>query len=486
MKFSKYQLDIENETITGSGNIAVEATAGSGKTTVTVKCASSLPKFKKNIFLSFSKAIVDELKERLPDYFKAATLHSLGYGMIRQYYKDLKLDDDRFFKMAMELYPKETRSTNKKAKQVFKECFWIQDVAKFARMTLTPFEVDPLKEMCQYYALDFTKDVLEKTIKLLNDSYKKITTIDFTDMIYLPVRFPHLIGQKYDNVLWDEAQDANNCQITFVELIKKPEGRLIAVGDSQQSIYGFMGSNIDSFAKIKERFNTKEFTLPISYRCPKEVVEFAQGVYDTIQYHEDAIQGSVRVGSVYDIQEGDMVLCRNTLPLVHVYFQLISADIKATIIGKDIESGLIEFAKKVMSDSFQGVEFKMDRELQDLKEELQEIGFAKPEKHNKYRTLIEKIKVISLILHKVNKCNELIPKIHEIFSDTKDAAKLMTIHRSKGLEAKRVFVLESFFGKQLIPSEYADQDWEMVQEKNLEFVAYTRSKSELILFDVDE
>ena len=52
---------------------------------------------------------------------------------------------------------------------------------------------------------------------------------------------------------------------------------------------------------------------------------------------------------------------------------------------------------------------------------------------------------------------------------------MSTIHKAKGLEADNVFILN----KNLLPSKYVKQDWELEQEKNLEYVAITRTKKTL-------
>jgi hypothetical protein len=71
--------------------------------------------------------------------------------------------------------------------------------------------------------------------------------------------------------------------------------------------------------------------------------------------------------------------------------------------------------------------------------------------------------------------DDLIAKLNQIFSDNSDGICLSTIHKSKGLEADRVFIIH----EDLMPSKHAKKDWEKLQEKNLMYVAYTRAKSVL-------
>ena len=101
-------------------------------------------------------------------------------------------------------------------------------------------------------------------------------------------------------------------------------------------------------------------------------------------------------------------------------------------------------------------------------------------------TLLEKCDIIRFILNKVNKLSDLIPKLHEIFHEDKKATRLMTIHRAKGLECERVFFIERYNDTILCPSKYATKDWEIIQEKNLLFVAYTRAKSEFCFINYQD
>jgi superfamily I DNA/RNA helicase len=115
---------------------------------------------------------------------------------------------------------------------------------------------------------------------------------------------------------------------------------------------------------------------------------------------------------------------------------------------------------------------KLDAFFQELKDD----GVSKPESNPKFVALQEKCDILSVILEKCGSAKDLVPKIIEIFHEDRKAIKLLTAHRSKGLECKRVFFIETFNNKQLLPSEYAVLDWQKVQENNLLFVVYTRAK----------
>lgn len=478
---SIHQQAIYNEVQNGTGHLCVQASAGAGKTTTILECLKLVPKFKRTLFLSFSNGIVDELKKRVPSGVLASTLHSLGYRMLQRAYKTLELQEDKYFKRALSSLEKEERN-----KDTFRDCYRVQDICTFARMTLTPFTLEDLMEMCEHFGLDWTVETITKSIQLLQPE-RLFRNIDFTDMIYLPVvGGDSIITQKYDYIFVDEAQDLNDCQKKFVEMLLSKSGRLICVGDNFQTIYGFTGVPIDSFEKLQQRPNTTTLRLPVSYRCGKKIVEKAKEVCDLIEPYVDNEDGEVRIGSLHEVQESDLVISRTTRPLVALYFHLIERDVKSTVVGKDIEKGLLQLAEKCKSYSFEGLKNNFVVQKNSLITELKGLGIKQVLTHPRYINLCEKIQVLELIVTKVERPELLRDKIVEIFSESKNAARLMTLHRSKGLENDRVFMIESYNGEKLLPSKYATRDWEKLQERNLAFVGYTRAKKSLIFISIDD
>jgi superfamily I DNA/RNA helicase len=76
----------------------------------------------------------------------------------------------------------------------------------------------------------------------------------------------------------------------------------------------------------------------------------------------------------------------------------------------------------------------------------------------------------------------LLQRLYDIITANKDAIKISTIHKAKGLENERVFILE--YDK--LPWKRFDmQPWEITQELNLKYVAITRAKQELYLVKSD-
>jgi superfamily I DNA/RNA helicase len=76
--------------------------------------------------------------------------------------------------------------------------------------------------------------------------------------------------------------------------------------------------------------------------------------------------------------------------------------------------------------------------------------------------------------------DEVVKKIEQVFTDDKSGQgiKLSSVHKAKGLEAKRVFILMP--KKAPMPHPMAKSSWERVQEMNIKYVAITRAIEELV------
>jgi len=487
---SPQQIDIFDKGLNTGSNICVSAAPGSGKTTTIValsKLMRSRPS-QKGLFLAFSRSIVEELKTKLPRTIECSTLHSKGYKSLIRGYRGLKFKMSEykgimFAKIATQGLKFKTDA------EKFNYEMSLQDGLNLARMN---YSTD-FKLMCRKYALEAQPKDLSVAYNAMTDYNDNIcaedgkNVIDFTDMVFLPI-YKNFRLDTYHEIFVDECQDLNACQLAFVEkMVKRYVGRIIAVGDKKQAIYSFAGADIKSFEKLEQRNNTEVLPLSVSYRCAKEIVKLAQKVYPDIQYHEDSPDGILRTDtSVSDAGQGDFILCRNVKPLITVYFILIGQNKKCTIVGKDIEKGLLNLTEKLNNYSkWDGFE-KLEEMLQYKAEILSERGVKDPTNHPVYCNFEEEIEVLRIIAETIRakSFREISAKIRDIFQQKGEAIKLMTIHKSKGLEANRVFVIEVFDGKKLIPSHYAKQDWELIQERNLMFVAYTRAKQELVLVNL--
>lgn len=474
MEFSVYQKLIFSFVKQSEQNAVVEAVAGSGKTTTSVQAMKYVPSYMNVLFAAFNKSIVEELERRVPDYVTVRTMHSLGWSAMKRHYgHDIELIDRKSMNHAEKLFSK--LRPNK--------WFWgylnnLTKIADIVRQNVY-FDEYVIEEAMEKHAIPvITGDEPQHVMQLIKSMSQDLDVFDFTDMIFFPALNPDIALPKFDFVFIDELQDLNKAQQIMVERMRRTGGRFIGVGDSKQAIYGFRGSDEQSFQRFRDMESTAQLPLSICYRCSKSVVAEAQRIVPQIRWFEKQEEGKVRTGDITEITNGDWVICRNTKPLVILAFFLIAEGKKARIKGKEIGENLISLLQSagvnIQSVAIRTLRNRRDQLLLQFRDKYK---MEKPELHPKIVAMDENIDVLEFIFDKVGgDVRRVIEFLRVTFSDEKSDILLSTIHKAKGLENNRVF----FLRPDLIPSRFAVHAWQREQEENLRYVAITRAKRELV------
>ena len=490
-KSTEEQEEIFRSILYDKHNLVIEAFAGCGKSTtiqeainrlkliVDEKCVISV--------IAFNKHIQEEMELKLPEGVKCKTLHGIGYGGIVRKYKDIKMDT---FKVDNHIKKKLTHwqldSEFKKEGEKERYIKAIKEMVDLCRLTLTTNKEYVLKladkhDIKPIKTLSDAKRVLQVLESMTND----IKTFDYTDMVYMPAVDNKIFLFPSDYLFIDEIQDISKAQQKMIEkMIKRDRktnvvtGKLIAIGDQKQAIYAFLGISEKQFDWFRTFPNTKILPLSYSFRCAKNIILEANKIVPEIKALSNAESGIVRNGNVLsEAQSGDFVLCRTTAPLVKLFFYYISQSRTATIVGTEIGTNLID-----MIGGFINVNdlliYWMNR-LEILRDSLKSMGVLDVYEDNAYQSLDDKVTTLAFIAKYCKSTVDLKEKILKIFTDDKDnrGIILSTIHKSKGLEADRVFIVRT----DLLPLKAAmSRPWLLEQEYNLKYVAITRARNELI------
>lgn len=483
MQKSKYQLAIENGFITSPWlNMVVSAVAGSGKTTTLLMLLELVRGT--TIFIAFNKSIVDELKDRVPknDFIEIGTSHSIGLRSLNRYFKKkLNLSTNKTWKI-LETFNEQNWMLPKK--KFFQNAIAISELYDAYRVNLCT-SIEELIDHADRMGILYSKDQIKKLLQVISyfDTYNKNPLeIDFIDMIYLPAVLPVYLPQP-DNLFIDEAQDFNACQHAMVDKMRK-RGRFVAVGDPRQSIYGFAGAHPESFNIFLQKENTQLFPLSVCYRCGIDIVKYAQRYNADIEFFPEKDLGEVRWGSIREIKETEMVICRNLRPLMEIFLQLIDLEKRAFIKGKDLGKGLLRLIDGLKPNDSSSDLLKHFRAiLLKIENDLVEKGVEVPKNHPTYRNHAEKFSIILRLSLKFSKVKEIREFIEQIFSDNNkdDSVVLSTIHKAKGLESDKVYFLD----RHLIPSKFASTKDQLQQEQNLYYVGVTRAKKSLIFLSTN-
>lgn len=467
-------------------NILIKAYAGAGKTTTIVESVKLLPNDKNIMFLAFNKHIQEELKTKLPDYVRCYTTYGLGTSAIKRKYGDsIQFDEFKADKIIL----KKSKNWGLDDELDDEEIsFYLSNVKKLVNLCRLTLTVKP--EYIPYISdrydipLNKPKDI-KRVLKVLDAMTNDRKTFDYTDMIYLPAIDNSIWFFPQDYVFVDEVQDLNRCQIKIIEKVlkrnrttKKVEGRLICVGDFFQGIYGFNAADEKSFQWFEKFPKTKVLPLSVSFRCSQAVIRKAQEIVPDIKALPNAPEGCVRTGDVLsEAESGDFVLCRTTMPLVKLFFDFLLQRRKAVIKGSDIGVHLIELIGKI--NNIDKLIVFWETELSNYRQDLKSQGILNPTDHSGYAALEDKAHTLLFLARISESILDLKYKIKTIFTDEIQGIVLSTVHKIKGLEANRVFIIRP----DLLPMQ-TPKAWQAIQEKNLQYVAYTRAKLELI-FDND-
>ncbi|WP_165774761.1 ATP-dependent helicase [Candidatus Viridilinea mediisalina] len=109
--------------------------------------------------------------------------------------------------------------------------------------------------------------------------------LTFDDMLLLSwealVCHPDLLARwqrRYDAVLVDEFQDVNLAQSELLDLLTRPHRNYMAIGDDDQTIYGFRGASMDFFRQFGDRYGATIYTMTDNFRCRASHVVLANRV----------------------------------------------------------------------------------------------------------------------------------------------------------------------------------------------------------------
>lgn len=473
------------------GNLIVQAVAGSGKSTTLREMASViLDVFPQALILytTFSKKNVDDMQGNIDPRVIVKTTHSVCFGSVSSYLRSkhirAEVKQDKYgdiFKQYLVKFPYLRDAIGNDQASIIK-------LIDLFRDTLLEVTADNIDYLAIRYNLVFEGNIntiCEAVMFCLKEGTRLSLdggVIDYGDMIYLVVTGAVMVITKYDWILADETQDMNPAQLRLFELLLAEGGRLVAVGDRRQSIFGFRAADPQAMDNIKARFNCTELPLSVSYRCPESAQQFVNDNYPDMQF----TSGSVYTGEIVTIDQnkmadfvddGDLILCRNNAPLIKPCYALLKQGKKAVILGRDFSGEIISTIARIAK------KYECGDDISALLEAIDDFEAGEIDRlsrmansDNRISQMVDKLNTIRELTEDIDSIKAMYDRISEIFSDQNGQITLSTIHRAKGSEAEYVFLLQpDLIGKN------AKQDWEAEQEANLLYVAHTRYKQSLYL-----
>ena len=454
---------------------------------------------------------------------KAKGVKSAGFGVQRTETSSAKLDNYKIHKIIdEELNKKYGRYIDFTKRVFYKDQYFT--LYNLCRLTMTSMvSMTDVNKLIQDHCIfeSFEEDVERpdiadiivmlkaidyKSLKQFDDS----NVIDFTDMLYITylkiknkeweVPFWHL----YTNIYLDEAQDNSKLQLNFLYLIKRKNGRYIIILDKNQAIYMFSGGDAQAFSNIPKMFAPiKEFDLPICYRCAKShLAKVNRDFGIPIKPRENAPEGFIKKIEKNEIAKyakaGDMVISRKNKWLGSVILDLAKASIPVYIEDKELVANIKKVVTGFKCTTIRGLKSNLNKSIEEFNKKATEIIQKKTsdDNQNQLETKIEELTTTNARIDNMNFTLEILNGYLEnnppstsvdrfslyltkLLNTTPSPScvRVCSVHKSKGLEAPNVFVLNE--GK--VCFDFRNSKEQNIQEKNLSYISITRAENGLYL-----
>jgi ATP-dependent DNA helicase UvrD/PcrA len=270
------------------GPLLILAGAGSGKTTVLVSrtgrlIADGIAKSDEICVLTFTNKAAKELKHRVSAKVGsqvkkglwAGTFHSFGLQILRRFHRQAGLSP--YFGIV------DQSDCNAIIKELLKD---VKNSGK------DKFDVDKLLNMIndrrtgmapKTEAFDEYHEMVESLTPKFNKKLELLGVVDFEGLLIKPLELfkqhPEAlekIQNSFTQVMVDEFQDTNRLQMELIHQIVKTHNNITAVGDDDQSIYGWRGAEVKNILNFPKEFKSCEvIKLERNYRSSAEILAVA-------------------------------------------------------------------------------------------------------------------------------------------------------------------------------------------------------------------
>jgi DNA helicase-2/ATP-dependent DNA helicase PcrA len=287
--------DRQREAVTAPiGNLLIVAGAGSGKTRVLVHRIAWLIEAEGVspngvLAVTFTNKAAAEMRSRTEALLRMSgralwvgTFHGIAHRLLRMHWRDAKLpesfqildsdDQIRLIKRVMRaLDIDETRWPPRQAQ-------WFINAQK-----------DEGKRAKEIVVGD---DLFLVTHQRIYEAYEELCfdggLVDFAELLLrshqLWLESPELLGHyrnRFQHVLVDEFQDTNTIQYAWLRVLAGTTGRVMAVGDDDQSIYGWRGARIENIHRFRQDFrDVSVIRLEQNYRSTGTILRAANALID--------------------------------------------------------------------------------------------------------------------------------------------------------------------------------------------------------------
>ena len=271
------------------GAVLVLAGAGSGKTRVlTSRIAyilrEGLAMPSQILAITFTNKAAAEMRERLSKTVEVTrsmwicTIHSMCVRILREHGSAIGIKDN------FSIYS-ETERNN-----VIKKAFKGLDYDDEKLLKSVKFHIGNAKMLGldpdvygKKYSDELNIDKVVEIYQKYNEHLEQSNALDFDDLLLQTLKLLRrdkevldYLSSKFKYILVDEFQDTNAVQYNIIKLLAYKNCNLFAVGDDDQSIYGWRGAEIENILRFDKDFpSAKVYKLERNYRSTKSILSLA-------------------------------------------------------------------------------------------------------------------------------------------------------------------------------------------------------------------
>ncbi len=286
--------DQRNAVTSEKQHLLVLAGAGSGKTRVLVhKVAWEVEALGKNpssiMAVTFTNKAANEMRSRIETLLQAqifdswvGTFHGLSHKLLKRFHKEADLSsgftildsDDQ-----LRIIKRISKEFN------LDEATW---PARQSQWQINSWKDEGIRSLKVNEDGDFYTETVNKIYKEYEETCNRDDLVDFGELIlksYEVIKkspsVKMFFESRFESILIDEFQDTNTIQYKWLQEIASAKTKITAVGDDDQSIYGWRGAKVEHVNSFTEDYNNTEIVrLEQNYRSTSVILNAANSLID--------------------------------------------------------------------------------------------------------------------------------------------------------------------------------------------------------------
>lgn len=482
----------ENTMADPTRDFMIQASAGSGKTTVIQGIEKLAGLGDRFMAVAFNAHNAKVFQAKMPSAI-SSTIHAAAFRAFKSACGYLRFGQD-----SVDSQKKKMKDIAKKlqlaryypdVKEEWEVTYGFEAIIHYLMVSLTPPTPEGLEAVVERFSVhtpgadyDLMAEHAAQIMQIAREQAFRESPyafINFDEMIYYPV-MEGFTAPPVHTIVVDEGQDLSNMQRAFVSSI--PAERRGMVGDSWQAIMMFAGAENNSMQLFRDTLDDpQDFELPVSWRCGSRIIDHARLLNPSIISPPGQHAGEVTnietgklVEAIRGAQGFPFILSRTNAPLVSLLFTLIEQGLRAKMRGKDTGDMLAKTVRVIMGRDTNMSNFEYRVEAYEAAETARIMKNGGNRAANLLGSLNDKLACLSTFNDRLSPStvDELCRGIQAMFADQEiPGVNLMSAHASKGLETEEVFIINP----EKLPLVYRGQsEAQFEQELHLDYVARTR------------